>query len=75
LEKVQKKETVVNRITGFILRPSKDTQWKIQQYAHASIELVKQRFIVAIECFHELQEEAVIDLDKLKALKENSKNN
>lgn len=64
-----------NYMHWYMLRAPKDAQWEIQQYAHASIELVKQKFPVAIECFYELQAEASTDAEQLKAMKNSLKNN
>lgn len=64
-----------NYMHWYMLRAPKEAQWEIQQYAHASIELVKQKFPVAVECFHELQAEASMDADQLKSLKDSLKNN
>jgi thymidylate synthase (FAD) len=47
-----------NFMHWYLLRAPKDAQWEIQQYAHASLELVKSRFPIAIECFEELQAES-----------------
>lgn len=64
-----------NYMHWYMLRAPKDAQWEIQQYAHASIELVKQKFPVAVECFNELQAEASMDAEQLKSLKDSLKNN
>ena len=52
-----------NYMHWYNLRAPKDAQWEIQQYAKASIELVKTKFPVAIECFEELKHE---DLEEAK---------
>lgn len=46
-----------NFMHWYYLRAPKDAQWEIQQYAHASLELVKSKFPIAIECFEELRAE------------------
>ena len=46
-----------NYIHWYNLRAPKDAQWEIQQYAKASIELVKSKFPVAIQCLEELLNE------------------
>lgn len=59
-----------NFMHWYFLRSPKDAQWEIQQYAHAALELVKQKFPIAIECFKELQEENEKEAALLKAHKE-----
>ena len=46
-----------NFMHWYYLRAPKEAQWEIQQYAHAAINLVKNKFPVAIECFEQLREE------------------
>ncbi|NQY80564.1 MAG: FAD-dependent thymidylate synthase [Candidatus Caenarcaniphilales bacterium] len=50
-----------NYMHWYNLRAPKDAQWEIQQYAKASIELVKTKFPVAIECFEELVQEEITE--------------
>lgn len=59
----------------YILRAPSDAQWEIQQYAKASLELVKQRFPVAIECFEELRQEEQEEAAKLAELKKAASTN
>jgi len=64
-----------NFMHWYMLRAPKDAQWEIQQYAHAALKLIEPKFPVAIECFKELQEEALEDAIKLKEIKDSLKNN
>lgn len=64
-----------NYMHWYNLRAPKDAQWEIQQYAHASIELVRKKFPIAVECFEEINAEAKSKDDKLKAFMEAAKNN
>lgn len=59
-----------NFMHWYYLRAPKDAQWEIQQYAHAALELVKQRFPVAIECFEEIRDEMQEEAALLQAQKE-----
>jgi len=59
-----------NFMHWYYLRAPKDAQWEIQQYAHAAIELVKQKFPIAIECFEELRDEMQEEAALLQAQKE-----
>lgn len=63
-----------NYMHWYYLRAPGNAQWEIQQYAHASIKLVENKFPVAIECFHKLQEEAASEAEQLAALKNAAKN-
>lgn len=63
-----------NFMHWYMLRAPKEAQWEIQQYAHASLELVKNRFPIAIECFQELRDEDAQEMAKLAALKASSTN-
>lgn len=60
-----------NYMHWYNLRAPKDAQWEIQQYAHASLELVKQKFPIAVECYEELQQEAKAEAELLKSAKNN----
>jgi thymidylate synthase ThyX len=51
------------------LRAPSDAQWEIQQYAKASLELVKQKFPIAIECFEEIKAEEEAEILELAELK------
>lgn len=64
-----------NYMHWYILRAPSDAQWEIQQYAKASIELVKQKFPVAIECFEELREEEQMEAAQLAEIKQAAKAN
>lgn len=64
-----------NYMHWYILRAPSDAQWEIQQYAKASLELVKQRFPVAIECFEELRQEEQEEAAKLAELKKAASTN
>lgn len=59
-----------NFMHWYYLRAPKDAQWEIQQYAHAALELVKQKFPVAIECFEEIRDEMQEEAAMLQAQKE-----
>lgn len=63
-----------NYMHWYMLRAPKEAQWEIQQYAKASLELVKHKFPVAVECFQELRDEEAAELAKLAALKAGSAN-
>ncbi len=63
-----------NFMHWYMLRAPKEAQWEIQQYAHAAIKLVKNKFPVAIQCFEELREEEMQELAKLATLKANQNN-
>ena len=63
-----------NFMHWYYLRAPKDAQWEIQQYAHAAIELVKQKFPAAVECFEEIQAEMQKEAAILQAQKEATKN-
>ena len=64
-----------NYMHWYNLRAPSDAQWEIQQYAKASIELVKHKFPVAIECFEEIKQEEAAEAAKLAELKAAAKNN
>lgn len=64
-----------NYMHWYILRAPSDAQWEIQQYAKASLELVKQKFPVAIECFEELRQEEQEEAAKLAELRQVAKAN
>ncbi len=63
-----------NFMHWYVLRAPSEAQWEIQQYAHAAIKLVKQKFPVAIQCFEELRDEELQEVAKLAALKANQQN-
>ncbi len=60
-----------NYMHWYNLRAPKDAQWEIQQYAHASIELVKQKFPIAVECFEEINNELGEKEELIKSVQKN----
>lgn len=64
-----------NYMHWYNLRAPSDAQWEIQQYAKASIELVKNKFPIAIECFEEIKAEEEAEMMKLAELKKVASSN
>ncbi len=58
-----------NFMHWYALRAPKEAQWEIQQYAQAAIQLVKQKFPVAIECFEQLKDDELKEAALLHAAK------
>ncbi len=63
-----------NYMHWYNLRAPSEAQWEIQQYAKASIELVKEKFPVAIACFEQLKEEEIQEAAMLANQKTANKN-
>lgn len=63
-----------NFMHWYNLRAPKEAQWEIQQFAHAAIKLVKNKFPVAIEAFEQLKIEEQKEAAMLLAVKSTHNN-